>query len=259
MNNKEILMKIINKKDFSKLPEKDILLAYSKFSKRECSEEEKIRLTRDLLRKVYSAFASSKLLNIKDKDLNWFLRKHLSTRERLNYYPTLYNKIFQNLKNCSIIDLGAGINGFSYNFFPKEVKINYIAVEAVGQLVNLMNFYFTKNKLNAEAFHESLFNLNRIKEIINNYESPRVIFLFKVIDSLEMLEVDYSKKLLNELVLICDKIVISFATRSMLKQERFKVNRRWIIDFIRENFELLDDYEIGNERYIEFRKKFKFK
>lgn len=259
MNNENILKQIRNKRDFSKLPEKDILLAYSRFLRRECSEEEKIRLTRDLLRKVYSAFVSTKLLKVKDKDADWFLRKHLSTRERIGFYQQVYSKILSGLKMCSVLDLGAGINGFSYNFFPNKINIDYIAVDAVGQLVELMNFYFNKNNLKARAFHQSLFNLNEVKKIIQEAKPPRIIFIFKVIDSLEMIKPDYSKVLLKEITPICDKVVISFATRSMIKKEKFMINRKWIMEFIKENFELLEDFEIGNERYVEFRDKSKFK
>jgi hypothetical protein len=255
MNKEEIKERIVSKREFSKIPEEDIWLVYKKFERRQCSEEEKIRLTRDLLRKVYSAFTSGKLLNIKDKSEEWFLRKHLSTRERLNSYPELYKKLFLGLKNCSVIDLGSGINGFSYKFFPKKLEVNYVSVEAVGQFVDLMNFYFKKDNLNAKAIHESLFNLKKIKELIESCKKPRIIFLFKVIDSLEMVERDYSKRLLEEITLLCEKIVVSFATRSMMKQDRFRVNRKWIIDFIKENFKLLEDFELGNERYILFKAK----
>ncbi|MDP3758722.1 MAG: hypothetical protein Q8Q86_03310, partial [Candidatus Daviesbacteria bacterium] len=70
-----------------------------------------------------------------------------------------------------------------------------------------------------------------------------------------MLESDYSKKLLKEIVPLADKVVISFATRSMIKRKHFLVNRNWILDFIRENFKILDDFEIGGERYIVLRKR----
>ena len=259
MKEGEVLTKIKSKRDFSKLPEKDIFLAYSKFARRDCSEEEKIRLTRDLLRKIYSAFVSTKLLNIKDKDATWFLRKHLSTKERLPFYTKVYSKIFSEVKNCSVLDLGAGINGLSYGFFPKKVKVDYIAIEAVGQLVELMEVYFKKNNFNAKAIHGSLFELDNVKKILNQTKSPKIVFLLKVLDSLEMMEPDYSKLLLKEIAPLCDRVVVSFATRSMIKRERFKVNRKWIVNFIKENFELLDDFEMGNERYLELKKKSKFK
>ena len=255
MNKSELIQKITQKKEFSQLPEKDVELAFVKFEKRQISEEEKIRLTRELLHKVFSSFTSQKLLSPKNKDEEWILRKHLSTRERLPYYPELYEKLLEDYKNkkISIIDLGAGVNGFGYRHLPKNT--NYLGVEAVGQLVELMNNYFGREKLNAEAIHESLFELEKIKKIIIKTKRPRVIFLFKTLDSLEMLERDYSKKLLQEIIPLADKIVVSFAMQSMIKKQRFKVNRNWILDFIKDNFKILDDFEIGGERYISFRMK----
>jgi len=267
----EIYNKIIQKKEFSKLPKKDVEMAFRNFEKRQVSDEEKIRLTRDLLRKVFSAFTSQKILSIKNKDESWILRKHLSTRERMNvqrsskrgqtgerlpYYHEVYKRILKDQKDPTIIDLGAGINGFSYNYF-KNKKINYIAIEAVGQLVDLMNFYFKKEKINLKcrAIHLSLFELEKIKDIIRKTKKPRTIFLFKVIDSLEMLEKDYSKKLLLGIVPLVDNVIVSFATRSMIKKIKFRVSRNWILNFIEDNFKILDDFEIGNEKYVVFCKK----
>ena len=64
-----------------------------------------------------------------------------------------------------------------------------------------------------------------------------------------------SKKLLLELVPLVDRVVVSFATKSMIKKERFKVTRKWLVDFIKENFKILDDFEVGGERYVVFSKK----
>ena len=274
MNKFELLQKITEKKEFSQLPKKDVELAFSHFEKREVGDEEKIKLTRELLHKVFGAFTSQKLLSPKNKNEEWILRKHLSTRERLDYYPELYKKLLANYKNkkISIVDLGAGVNGFSYKYFLKNTT--YLGIEAVGQLVNLMNFYFKKSprddsskddsprddsgepkKLNSKAIHESLFELEKIKKIITEAKKPKIIFLFKVLDSLEMLERDYSKKLLLGIVSLVDRVVVSFATRSMIRKKEFKAKRNWILDFIRENFKILDDFEIGGERYICFEKR----
>ena len=253
--NKIILEKIREKREFSQLPEKDIELAYAHFEKRQTSEEDKIRLTRELLRKIFSAFLSKKLLSLKNKDPEWILRKHISTRERLPYYEKIYKIIFKENKKVSVFDLGSGINGFSYNFFKKlKLDVNYTAIESVGQLVELMNFYFKQNKLNGNAIHLSLFEKEKVKKIIEKEKRPRIIFLFKVIDALESLKIDYSKELISELIPISDKIIISFATRSLGNREKFKAKRKWIIDFIKKNFHILDDFEIGGERYIIFNK-----
>ncbi len=253
MEREELIKKITLKKEFSELPRKDVEAIFEKFDKQIYLDEEKIKLTRDLLRKVYSGFTSQKLLSIKNKDEGWVLRKHLSTRERLPFYEEVYKRILGNLgKNISVIDLGCGINGFSYKYFNKGVS--YTGVEAIGQLVELQNYYFKKNKLNARAVHLSLFELEKIKKLIEQTKKPRIVFLFKTVDSLEMIEKDYSKKLLLGISKLADRIIVSFATQSMKKRTHFKVNRNWIISFIQENFKIIDDFVLGGERYIVFRK-----
>ncbi len=268
---KGLIKKITQKKEFSQLPKKDVELAFEKFDKDKYLDEEKVKLTRDLLRKVYSSFTSQKLLGIKDRDVKWVLNKHKSTKERLPYYDEVYARILNGLgtqgctpKNIqeniftkgkiSVIDLGAGVNGFSYEYF-KSRKINYVGVEAVGQLVELMNYFFKSKKIKARAFHLSLFEIDKVKELIKKQKKPRVVFLFKVIDSLEVLERNYSKKLLEEIAPLVDKVVLSFATHSLGKRAKFKVKRNWIIDFIKDNFFILDEFELGGEKYVVFQKK----
>ncbi len=251
--NPSIIEEIKKKREFSQLPEKDIELAYEQFEKRQVSEEEKIKLTRELLRKTFSAFISKKLLSLKNKEPEWILRKHISTRERILHYEEIYKRIFQGYKKASVIDLGAGINGFSYGFFKKSgVDVDYTAIESVGQLTELMNFYFGKEKIKGKAINLSLFEKEKVKRIIDGTKKPRIIFLFKVIDALESLKWNYSKELISEIIPLADKVVVSFATKSLGSRERFKVKRNWIIDFVKENFNSLDDFELRGERYLVF-------
>lgn len=258
MDKQRLIEKITSKKEFSQLPKKDVELIFSHFEKRQTTDEEKIKLTRDLLRKVYSVFASGKLLNKKilnKKTPEEILKKHLSTRERFCYYLDLYKRVLMDFDKVSIIDFGAGINGFSYSYFPKNKKINYIGVEAVGQLAALVGFYFKKNKLKAQSIHGSLFELEKMKNLIKKIKGKKIVFLFKVIDSMEMVERNYSKEFLKEIAPLTNKIVVSFATRSLIKKTRFKVKRFWFENFVKENFEFLDDFELGNERYLVFENK----
>ena len=257
MNDKEILRKITEKKEFSGIPKEDVEVAFEKFNKEKYSDEEKVKLTRKLLRDVFSSFSSQKILSLKDKDSMWLLRKHLSTRERMGDYDGVYGRIFKKFSgNVSVIDLGAGINGISYNHFEKAgVNVDYVGIEAIKQLSELVNFYFSKNKISGKSFNLSLFNFKKVIGIIRKTKKPRIVFLFKTIDSLEMLKRNYSIELISAIVPICDNFVLSFATRSMISKRKFKANRKWIIDFVESNFKVTDDFEIGGERYISFSKK----
>ncbi len=258
LGREDSIKKIMEKKEFKTLPLCDVKLVYSLFDKPFFLEEEKIKKTRNLLRKVYSVFSSGKLLSSKEKPFNWFLKKHFSSNERLPFYEKLYLRIFKNFKDGSLVnvyDLGSGANGFSYPFFKKfGLNVKYFGVEAIGSLVEYQKKYF-KQKKNFKVFHETLFNLEGIKKILSLGKGKKVIFLFKVIDSLEMLKRDYSKEFLKEIVPFVDLVVVSFATRSLMKKKKFFVNRSWIKNFIKENFNFLEEFELGAEEYLIFSKK----
>ena len=260
MDKKELIEKIIQKKEFSQLREKDVLIAFEHFDFEKYSDEEKIKLTRNLLRKVFSAFFSRKIFSEKffeKKTAEDILRKHLSTRERMPFYKEIYGRVFSNIgKNASVIDLGAGINGLSYSHFKNiGANVEYTGVESINQVVSLLNHYFTKKHILAKYFHLSLFELEGIKELIQKTKKPRVIFLLKVIDSLEMMERNYSKKLISEIISLSDLIVISFATESMLKRKKFYAERKWLVQFVNDNFKVIDEFEFGGEKYIIFQKR----
>ena len=250
---KNIYEKIIKKKEFSDLPKKDVEKVWSLFERRQTSDEDKIKLTRYLLRKVYFAFGSNKLLNpkiIDKKGVDEILKKHISTRERFDFYAELYKKLLAGFKGeISVIDLGAGINGLSYNYF--EQPVNYLGIEAVGQLVDLMNYHFkTRGIENSGAVKGSLFDLEKIKKMISQLSKERIVFLFKAVDSLEMVERNFSKKLLSEIVPLVDKVVVSFATRSLISGKKFNVKRYWFENFVKEDFNLIEKFELGNELYF---------
>ena len=260
MSKEELVKKVVEKKEFSQLPLKDVEMAFSFYNKEKYTDEEKVKLTRNLLRNVFSSFSGANLFSKKNINSDKILRKHKSTNERLFYYSEIYERIFKGLngKRVSVIDLGAGVNGYSFPFFEKlNLNVSYIAVEAVGQFVDLMNSYFITNHLNGKAIHLSLFETEKIKKLILETRKPRVVFLFKVIDSLEMLKRDYSKELISELMneKLADRVVVSYATKSLGRRERFKANRNWIVSFIKDDFKVIDDFEIGGERYLVFEKK----
>ncbi len=251
----KLIDEVRKKKEFSEIPVEDIERALNRFAKLE--DEVRVKRARDLLRRIYSGFGGRKLLVYKDKSAEEILKKHLSTRERYEHYEDIYLRLLKGLKKeISIIDLGAGVNGFSYGIFGKlGFKVKYLGVEGVGQLVELMNKFFTKEKFDAKAFHLSIFEIDKVIGLIKKVDSPKVIFMFKVVDSLEKLERDFTLRFLQELKKAeFERIVVSFATRSWYSRRKFFVKRNWLVDFIHENFKIIDDFEISGERYIVFRK-----
>ena len=94
--------------------------------------------------------------------------------------------------------------------------------------------------------------MEKIKNLIKREKGKKIVFLFKVLDSLEALKRDYSKELLAEITPLADKVVVSLATRSMISRKPFNVKRSWIVGFIGQEFKILDDFERGGERYIVF-------
>lgn len=261
MNKSELIKKIMQKKEFSQLPKKDVELVLEKFYTSDFVDEEKIKLTRELLQRTYTAFISRQLFSSRalEHGDEWILKKHISSRERFDYYNEIYGRIFGDLKKenqISVLDFGAGVNGFSYNFMKKYIKqIQYFGIEAVGQFVDLMNKYFKENKISGKAIHESLFDLENIKKIIKKIKRPRVVLFFKTVGSLENLERNYTKKFFTEIVPLVDKFVLSYATRSIFKKGLFRARRKWILKFIEDNFQILDRFELGTEEYIVFAKK----
>ena len=284
---KEILEEIMKKKEFRELPLEDVELVYSKISEEEdLTVIEKIKMTRDLLRKMYTAFASDKLLNVKDKDAEWFLRKHISTAERIGFYDEIYSKIIRDaapseerkqvlLSSASqyitVFDFGCGINGFSYEHLKPFGKVHYVGTEPVGQLCDLQNNWFSKNGFNGQVEKLSLFNLQGNIELVKKFTSQgrrltrasdvigneplRVAFFFKVLDSLEMLKRDYSKEVLLEIVPLVDRVAVSWATKSLRARKSFYSQRKWLSDFIKENFKVLEEFDAGAEHYVVFSKK----
>ncbi len=257
MKKQEIIKKITKKKEYSQLPGKDVERVFEKFDKSHFSDEEKIKMIRKFLMENYSGFGSKKLLTKRERKAEWILKKHLSTRERYKHYKEIYERILKGFsKNIGVIDLGCGVNGFSYPFFLEAgLNPDYIGVEAIGQFVEKTNNFFEENKHKGRVVHETLLHLEKIKEIVKKTKKPRVVLMFKVVDSLESLERNYSKELILELKDFVERFVVSFPTKSMVKREQIWVKRTWFLNFVKNYFSLSDDFEIGDERYFVFRNK----
>jgi len=244
MENK--ILEVKKKREFSKLPDTIIARAL---------EETKgdVGGARANLRKYFGVFLTNRVLKLKDLEV---LKYHLSTKKR--DYDALYLRIRELVGNVSsVIDLGCGVNGYSVEYLRKYFgDIEYLGVEAAGQVVDNLNLFFAENKfIKSLIVQDDLFDIGKINDLIEKTSKPRMVFLFQVVDALESFEKNYSKKLLMEIMGLSDFIVISLPLQSLSKGKKFAVNRAWLTDFLKEKFEILGDWNENGERFICIRNK----
>lgn len=241
------ILEVKKKKEFSQLPDSIILRAL------ELSKGD-IKKARAFLRKYFGIFMTNKVLKLKSEDI---LRSHISSKGRA--YDFFYKTLFPlDLKLKTIIDLGCGVNGFSYGSLKNLLgDVSYVGLEATGQLVDRMNSFFKENQFNhAKTIRMDLFELNEIENIIRSTESPKAIFLFQVIDALEGLERNFSKRLLlslKESISMEDVILITMPMKSISGNKLFESKRGWLRWFLEEHF-VVEEFFLDSERIFRCKK-----
>lgn len=138
--------------------------------------------------------------------------------------------------------------------------MNYVAIEASGQVVDNMNSFFNSERLDSlcSARWLDLFDLKSVIEILENSRKPRLIFMFQLIDALESLEKDFSKKFITKISEVLnkeDRIVISLPIESLSGKTNFFVRRKWLLDFLSESFIITSDFLMNGERLLIIRNK----
>ena len=172
-------------------------------------------------------------------------------------YEKFYAEIFSGIGSVgSVIDLGSGVNGFSYPYLKFFLgSVDYVAIDAVGQIVENMNRYFEEENFPSKVICADLFDIKKVLEILKRQKKRRVVFMFQVVDALENLERNFSKKFILEISNECELIVLSLPTESLSGRKRFGVQRKWILDFLKENFVIEKDFVMSGERILVIIKK----
>ncbi len=229
------------KKEFSGLPDSVVLRALGK-------SNNDVKEARKWLRKYFGVFLTNRVLKNKGDRLE----AHMSSKKR--DYERFYGEIFSEIDSVkSVVDLGCGVNGFSYEFLPKGVF--YVGVEAAGQLVEQMNLFFKEKDFEGKAVCEDLFDLENVVGVLKDAKRERVVFLFQVVDALESIERNFSLKLVDEIMKNCEALVISVPLVSLGGGKKFAVKRKWLTDFLEENYEVERDFEMFGERVLVVEKK----
>jgi len=248
--NNSLIKEVKNKRELSMLPNSIIQNALD-------LNQQDVKITRAFLRKYFGVFLTNKVLKLKYEKI---LKSHISSKKRdyLQLYSLIHSVIGGEVK--SIIVLGCGANGFSYPFILGEFgEVSYIGLEAVGQIVSNTNTFFQENNFKeAKVVQTDIFDLEKIKQSISKMPSRRVIFLFQVIDALESIEKNFSKKLLLEIRSILsfnDTLIISNSKKSISGRSNFLSKRDWLKNFLSENFQIINEFSLFDEDMIIFKKK----
>lgn len=240
-NNKKLYLKLLEHKKPLKSREFKILLK----DIREKLHE--IYGVFDLGKKDIEKFKKFKKIDDEFIDLHVsLLKKHKSSFERVNDYEKIYSKIFEITgKPSSILDLGCGLNPLSF-IFMKLKKVDYYASELSGKDASFLNDYFKIMKkfgLNGKAFS---------CDLIHAKELPKedVVFMFKLIDTLESLKKNISYELIDKVK--AKYLVVSFSLVSIGGRTKLP-ERGWFLKLLREKKLNYETFKVNEELFYVIR------
>ncbi|NQZ85813.1 MAG: hypothetical protein HRU03_08895 [Nanoarchaeales archaeon] len=242
--------------DIRKKLEKEFLKKENKIIKSKLFKEI-LKIIRKEIGIIYGSFLTSdfdkreKYLNQANtlEETQSMLKLHKSTRERVDYYNEIYNKIFEWKKPKKIADLCCGLNPISISLMKEILNYTpkYFASDINPKDMEFMQLFFNKFKIKGTAKSYDLTKL----EIIENkqFKDCDMVFLFKALDSLEFIKKNCTKELI--LKIPSKNIVVSFPTKSLVSKKEFKIEKRnWFIKFIEENNFKYERFEIENELFF---------
>ena len=183
------------------------------------------------------------LFKQKSKDT---LQEHISSKERLEFYPKIYQDIFSITgKPKTILDLGCGLNPLSYKHL--ECKPTYYASELSKEDCKVIEYFFKENKIKGECFAFDL-----LSEDYSKLPEADICFLFKVLESLESVKKNISKEILQKIN--AKWIIVSFSKKSITGRPIKKKGRSWLMRMLKElgyEYQILD---IGEEIFYVIKK-----
>ena len=218
--------------------------------------KEIVKRVRDELRIVYGSFLTDDFTkkekifeNLDNKEeIEELLKIHKSTKERIEFYDEIYEKIFDWYKPQKIADLACGINPLTYFKIRDFVcDVEYFVSDLSSEDMSFLQSFFDKNGIKGKAGAYDITNLDILED--NDFQSSDLVFLFKALDSFETVKKNVSKELLKGIK--AEKIVVSFPTKSLISKVEFKRERRnWFYNFLNKKKWKYEEFEVENELFI---------
>lgn len=203
---------------------------------------------------VYGSFLTQefhKKSTLLENDVGIFeiMKLHKSTKERIEYYETIYKEIFDWYKPKKIADLACGLNPISYPLIEKELnyKPKYFASDLSKEDMIFINDFFEKENISgvAKSFDITDMSIFEDKDFIDS----DLVFLFKALDSFEEVKKNLSKEILEKIP--SNHIVVTFPTKSLFSKQEFKIEKRnWLFNFLEKKGWKYDKREVENELII---------
>jgi uncharacterized protein YlzI (FlbEa/FlbD family) len=233
MNQEEFIKEIKKSKKYKDIAEEIIMAKVNEFFKKYNVGEDERFFMKEIKASLHKAHGSFRFNNKKievfldKKDFLSMLDKNKSTRERLDIYSNIYEKIFEITgKPKSILDLGCGLNPCSIPLMKLNKELSYNAYDINESEMNFLNKFFEKFEINGKA---SILDLTKIENIEKLPETD-LCLMFKLIDVLEEEKEGhkYSEEIIKILSRKCKFIVVSFATRTISGKKMMFASRGWI-------------------------------
>ena len=189
------------------------------------------------LRDLDEGFLNRIIQNYNDLDFKKIrkdLRKVYGMFKKIKYERDnkVYEKIFQITgKPESVLDLGCGYNP---SYFPYN-DVKYYCADIGRDYVKDKGFVF-------DLLNDDYSGLSRVD----------VVFLFRVLESLEFFRRNISKEIIEKLK--CKYIVVSFDKKSLSGKEIRKKGRAWFRRILSELKMEHDVFDYGNEIFFVIKK-----
>ncbi|MBR9703038.1 hypothetical protein GOV10_03320, partial [Candidatus Woesearchaeota archaeon] len=170
--------------------------------------------TRDLREKL---LAQLKTTEEKDLVVRELLATHQSSRERLPFYSLFYEELKKIIPRWeTVLELGCGLNPISYPLLVEKIGATpkYICCDIASSDMRFLTEYFTTMNITGEACVLDAHEHEAVETILEQ-EKPDVVFMLKLLDTLESTQRHNTKKLLPRIAIHTKYLVVSFATISL--------------------------------------------
>jgi 16S rRNA (guanine(1405)-N(7))-methyltransferase len=174
-----------------------------------------------------------------------------STKERIDFYQDLYDKIFEITgKPRAIIDFGCGLNPLSSVYLKKPlVYYGYDINQADAELINS---FFKIKGIEGRAF------ILNLKEVANYQNIPEADLglMFKFIDTIEEGRNDHklAEEIVKKVLEKTKSLVVSFAKKTLGGKSMVHSNRGWFERMLKRLELYFRKLEFNNEVFYVIKK-----